>query len=93
MEWVTKGVIGAASAAVELKKRHGASGNDGDDGVRLEGTLGECIAALRDKRLLIGAHFANFVIVPLRLLIAKVLPLPGEYRDRVCRLHLPCSSC
>lgn len=30
----TKRVVGAASAAVELDKRQGASGNGGNDGVR-----------------------------------------------------------
>ena len=43
----------------------------------LEVTLRECIAVLHDKRLLFGALFANFVVVPLLgLLIAKVLPMP-----------------
>jgi BASS family bile acid:Na+ symporter len=47
--------------------------------VGLEVTVGECIAALRDKRLLIGALFANFVVVPLLgLLIGKVLPMPAN---------------
>jgi bile acid:Na+ symporter, BASS family len=47
--------------------------------VGLEVTLGECIAALRDKRLLVGALSANFVVVPLLgLLIAKVLPMPAN---------------
>jgi bile acid:Na+ symporter, BASS family len=47
--------------------------------VGLEVTVGECIAALRDRRLLIGALFANFVVVPLvGLLIAKVLPMPAN---------------
>ena len=47
--------------------------------VGLEVTQGECIAALRDKRLLFGALFGNFVVVPLvGLLIAKVLPMPAN---------------
>jgi BASS family bile acid:Na+ symporter len=47
--------------------------------IGLEVTLGECIAALHDKRLLIGALFANFVVVPLvGLLLAKVLPMPAN---------------
>jgi bile acid:Na+ symporter, BASS family len=47
--------------------------------IGLEVTLGEYIAALRDKRLLISALFANFVVVPLLgLLLAKVLPMPAN---------------
>jgi len=47
--------------------------------VGLEVTLGQYVAALRDKRLLFGALFANFVVVPLLgLLIAKVLPMPAN---------------
>jgi bile acid:Na+ symporter, BASS family len=47
--------------------------------VGLEVTPGECIVALRDKRLLLGALLANFVVVPLLgLLIAKVLPMPAN---------------
>jgi bile acid:Na+ symporter, BASS family len=47
--------------------------------IGLEVTLGECIAALRDKRLLTSALLANFVVVPLLgLLIGKVLPMPAN---------------
>ena len=47
--------------------------------VGLDVTARECVATLRNKRLLIGALLGNFVIVPLLgLLIAKLLPMPAN---------------
>src|SRR6202161_929329 len=47
--------------------------------VGLEVTARDCIATLRDKRLLIGALLANFVVVPLLGLgIAKMVPMPAN---------------
>ncbi len=47
--------------------------------VGLEVTARECVATLRNKRLLIGTLLANFVIVPLLGLgIAKMVPMPAN---------------
>ena len=45
--------------------------------IGLEVTLGECISVLRNRRLLLSALAANFIIVPLLGLgIATLLPMP-----------------
>ena len=45
--------------------------------VGLEVTAGECLAVLRNRRLMISALLANFVLVPLLGLgLAKILPMP-----------------
>lgn len=45
--------------------------------IGLEVTAGECLAVLRNRRLMISALLANFVLVPLLGLgIARILPMP-----------------
>jgi bile acid:Na+ symporter, BASS family len=45
--------------------------------IGLEVTVGECLAAIRNRRLLLSALVANFVLVPLLGLgIARILPMP-----------------
>lgn len=47
--------------------------------IGLELTIGECLSVLRNRRLLVSALVANFVVVPLLgVLIATILPMPRD---------------